>query len=87
MARAGSFTYPQAYNGSAKPDVLRRRLFLSKVGTVKAIFHRPLPKDSRLKTCTVTREVDGKWFASLLFEEVVPLQNLDPTSMPYEGRQ
>jgi putative transposase len=28
-----------------------------------------------LKTCTVVREPDGKWFASLVFEEVVPLQN------------
>src|SRR5438132_10029588 len=48
--RSGSFTYPQAYNGSVKPDVRRSRLFLSKVGNVPIVFHRPLPKDSRLKT-------------------------------------
>jgi len=74
--RSGSFTYPQAYNRSVKPDVARRRLFLSKVGNVPVVFHRPLPKDSRLKTCTVVREPDGKWFTSLVFEEVVPLQNV-----------
>jgi len=72
----GSFTYPQCYNGSVRPDTLRRRLYISKIGNVKAVFHRPLPKDALLKTCTVTREPDGKWFASLVFEEVVPLQNV-----------
>ncbi len=73
---SGSFTYPQAYNGSAKPDVLRKRLYLSKVGNVKAVFHRPLPKDARLKTCTVVREPNGEWYASLVYEDVVPLQSL-----------
>jgi putative transposase len=74
--RSGSFTYPQAYNGSVKPDVGRRRLFLSKVGNVRVVFHRHLPKDSRLKTCTIVREPDGKWFASMVFEEIVPLQDI-----------
>jgi putative transposase len=76
FSESGSFTYPQAYNGSVKPDVGRKRLFLSKVGNVPIVFHRPLPlpSDSRLKTCTIVRESDGKWFASLVFEEIVPLQ-------------
>lgn len=71
----GSFTYPQAYNGSVKPDTLRKKLFLSRIGNVTAVFHRPLPKDARLKACTVVREPDGKWYASLVFEEAVPLQD------------
>jgi putative transposase len=79
-SNSGSFTYAQGYNGSVKPDSLRKRLFLSKIGNVKVIFHRPLPKYSRLKTCTVIREPDGKWFASLVFEEVVPLG--DPAPAP-----
>ncbi len=73
----GSFTYPQAYNGSVKPDALRKRLFLSKVGNIRAVFHRPIPRDARLKTCTVVREPDGKWYASLVYEEVVPLQGIE----------
>jgi putative transposase len=76
FSQSGSFTYPQAYNGSVKPDARRRRLFLSKIGNVPIVFHRPFPKDSRLKTCAVVREPDGKWFASLVFEEIVPLQNI-----------
>ncbi len=75
-SETGSFTYPQAYNGSAKPDATRRRLFLSKIGNVRTVFHRPLPKDALLKTCTVNREPDGKWFASLVFEGIVPLQDI-----------
>ena len=81
FSQSGSFTYPQAYNGPVKPDVVRKRLYLSKIGNVKAVFHRPIPKDSNLKTCTVIREPDGKWFASLVFEEVVPLQNLNQSML------
>jgi putative transposase len=78
---AGSFTYPQCYNGSVKLDAVRKRAYLSKVGNVRVVLHRPLPNDARLKTCTVTREQDGKWFVSLVFEQVVPLQNIDARSV------
>jgi putative transposase len=80
FSQSGSFAYPQAYHGSVKPDAVRRRLYLSKIGNVPIVFHRKLPKDSRLKTCTVVREPDGKWFASLVFEEIVPLQNIQPAA-------
>ncbi|MCS4539712.1 MAG: transposase, partial [Thaumarchaeota archaeon] len=72
----GSFTYPQAYNGSVRPDVRRNRLYLSKIGNVRAVFHRSLPKDSTLKTCTVVREPCGEWYASLVYEDVVPLRDV-----------
>src|SRR6266550_6243397 len=80
LSQIGSFTYPQAYNGSVKPDVSRGRLFLLKIGNVPVVLHRSLPKDSRLKTCAIVREPDGKWFASLVFEEIVPLQNVQPAA-------
>ncbi|MDG6964953.1 MAG: transposase, partial [Nitrososphaerota archaeon] len=81
LSSAGSFAYPQAYNGSVKLDSVRRRIFLSKVGNVKAVFHRPLPKDARVKTCTVVREPDGEWYASLVYDEVVPLQDVRTPAM------
>ncbi len=81
FSQSGSFTYPQCYNRSVKPDALRGRLFLSKVGNVKAVFHRPLLRDARLKTCTVIREPCGEWYASLVFEEVVPLQDVSPLGL------
>ena len=68
FSESGSFTYPQAYNGSVRLDELRKRLFLSKVGNVRVIQHRPVSVDGKLKTCTVKREADGKWYAILTFE-------------------
>ncbi len=82
---AGSFTYPQAYNGSVRPDILRKRIFLSKIGNVRAVFHRPLPKDTLFKTCTIVREADGKWFACLVFEEVLPIQSAVARVMPVKA--
>jgi len=73
---SGSFTYPQAYHGSVRPDLTRSRIYLSKVGSVLTVFHRPLPLDSRLKSCTIVREPTGKWFASLVYDIVVPLQGV-----------
>ncbi len=71
FSEAGSFTYPQAYNGSVKPDVVRRRLFLSKVGNVKVVFHRGMPTTTheKLKTCTVVREPNGEWYVSLVYDD------------------
>jgi putative transposase len=77
FSQSGSFAYPQAYNGSVKPDTHRKRLFLSKVGNVRIVFHRPLPSGARIKICSVVRERSGRWFASLVFEELIPLQNLN----------
>src|SRR3989449_1825396 len=69
FSSSGSFTYPQAYNGSVKPDAIRRRLFLSKVGNVKAVFHRRMPPHGKPKTCTVVREPNGKGHVSLVYED------------------
>ncbi|MDV3278252.1 MAG: transposase [Nitrososphaerales archaeon] len=73
FSASGSFTYPQAYNGSVKPDVARKRLFLSKVGNIKVVFHREMPPSERLKTCTMVREPNGEWYASLMYEDDVQI--------------
>ncbi len=82
---SGSFTYPQAYNGSAKPDPPRKRIYLSKIGNVRAVFHRSLPRNSILKTCTVVREPCGEWYGSLVYEDVVPLQGNESLTIPHSG--
>ena len=47
-------------------------LFLSKVGTVKIILHRPI--DGRIKTLTIQRDTVGNWYACFACEvEVEPL--------------
>ncbi len=46
------------------------------VGDVRAVFHRDFPSGG-MKTCCVKKGADGRWHASLTFEEeVVPLQGI-----------
>ena len=52
---------------------MRKKLVLSKVGNVKAVFHRALPAQG-LKTCTVVRESNGEWYSCLVYED----HNLGP---------
>jgi len=43
-------------------------IYLPKVGNVKVIFHRPFPENSNMREVTVTKEADGKYYASIDFE-------------------
>jgi len=66
-----SFRYPQSgYKlGGA-------RVFLSKIGHVKAIIHRPL--EGNVKTCCVRRTATGTWFVTFACEvETHPLPATD----------
>ena len=45
-----------------------KRLRLPKVGMVKIVLHRQMPKEAKLKSVTVTRLASGKYYASLLCE-------------------
>lgn len=54
--RYDSITYPQAGYALLKDSVK-----LSKIGTVKAVIHRPI--EGAVKTCTIRRTSTGKWFA------------------------
>lgn len=61
--RYDSFCYPQYGNG-VKLD--GDKLYLSKVGVVPVVLHRPL--EGTAKTCTVRRSSTGKWFVTLTCE-------------------
>jgi len=56
-----SFTYPQ---GGYR--VNSNSVTLSKIGTVKAVIHRPI--EGRIKTCCVRRTGTGKWFVTFACE-------------------
>lgn len=56
-----SFTYPQSGYSVNSDNVV-----LSKIGTVKAVIHRPIKGE--IKTCCVRRTSTGKWFVSLACE-------------------
>jgi len=65
--RYDSFCYPQS---GYKLD--GQRVFLSKIGHIKAIIHRPL--EGKTKTCCVRRTSAGKWFVTFSCEvEATPL--------------
>ncbi|MGH8604373.1 MAG: RNA-guided endonuclease InsQ/TnpB family protein [Gammaproteobacteria bacterium] len=69
--RCDSFTYPQS--GFRVDD---KRVFLSKIGHVKAVVHRPL--EGTVKTATVRKSATGKWFVCLSREvESEPLPESD----------
>jgi len=70
----GSFAYPQPYNGSAKLNERDNRIFLSKIGNVRIVVHRRVPSGRRLKTCTIILEPDGRWFASLIYDELLDIR-------------
>lgn len=48
--------------------VLAGEVRLSKLGKVKAVIHRRAPEDWRLKQATVSREGDGRYYVSVLYE-------------------
>lgn len=53
-------------NGNIRIE--ENRLRLPKVGMVKIILHRQIPKRAKLKSVTISREASGKYYASLLCE-------------------
>ena len=56
--RYDSITYPQSGFSIAHDD----RVCLSKIGSVKMVYHRPM--QGKIKTCTVRRSSTGKWYVS-----------------------
>ena len=51
--RYDSFTYPQSGFSFTKD---KRRIALSKIGLVKIKFHRQIPAEAQIKTCSIKRE-------------------------------
>jgi len=60
--RYDSFTFPQSGFSITHDD----RVALSKIGSVKMVYHRPIK--GKVKTCTVQRSSTGKWYVSLSCE-------------------
>jgi len=60
------FTYPGARGFKIKG----RYLWLSKIGDVKIILHRPL--EGKVKSCTIKKYPTGKWFALFICELPAP---------------
>lgn len=59
--RVHSITFPSADQITGYRLVPDKRLRISGVGTVPIVMHRPI--DGRVKTCTIKRTKDGRWWA------------------------
>jgi putative transposase len=70
--RYDSFTYPQSGFALEKN---KKKLRLSKIGSLTIKLHRPIPTEGVIKTCTIKRDVDH-WYASFSVE----LPDPDPES-------
>src|SRR6266852_4830250 len=60
--RYDSFTFPQSGFSLTHND----RVTLSKIGSVKMVYHRPIK--GTVKTCTIRRSSTGKWYVSFSVE-------------------
>jgi putative transposase len=61
--RCRTFTYPQM-----KDDCIKKSLIcLPKLGDIKLILHRPIPKGFKVKTVSITKKADG-YYATLSLE-------------------
>jgi putative transposase len=49
-------------------------LQIPKLKAVKAVIHRPIPDNSIIKSTTISRNPDGRYYASILVETEVQLQ-------------
>lgn len=63
--RYDSFTFPQN-NGGFRLNKAKTHLRLSKIGTVKIKYHRPIVGE--VKTCNIRRDASGNWWASFSVE-------------------
>jgi len=62
-SRYHSFTYPQ-FGFKLKGE---KKLYLSKIGTVRIRKHRDIPSEAIIKICTIKREED-RWYACFSLE-------------------
>jgi len=72
-----SFTYPQAQRRGVKVE--GGQIVLSKIGAVKAVFHRPVP--ANVKTLTVFRDLD-RWFVVFVVDLPDPSPLANPPEQP-----
>lgn len=61
-----SYTTSVTNNNSRVID--NKHIRIPKIGILKAIVHKSIPEDYKLKSVTISRKCDGKYYASLLYE-------------------
>ena len=52
-----------------KIDYKNSKIFIPKIKNVLGIFHRKIPSDSKIKTCTISKNTTNQYYISVLFED------------------
>ncbi|NEO38538.1 MAG: transposase [Moorea sp. SIOASIH] len=66
--RYKSFTFPSLSKNPINGNILT----LPKLGKVKMVYHRPIPKGFKIKTATITRKADGYYVTLSIKDDSVP---------------
>ena len=61
-------SYTTSVTNSNSRVIDNKHIRIPKIGKLKARVHRNIPEDYKLKSVTISKEVDGKYYASLLYE-------------------
>lgn len=72
-SRYRTFTYQQGKD----IKLVKKRVYLPKIGEVKVIWHRPLPDVFTIKTVVISKKVDGFYIAFSLEDKSVPIVTSD----------
>ena len=64
----------QSYRTRNAYVIDENHIFLPKLKAVEAVVHREIPIDSVIKSTTISKNTDGRYYASILVETQVALQ-------------
>lgn len=79
--KSGRQSYRTRGNGTA---VLENAIKLPKLKLVKAVIHNPLPADAVIKSVTVSKNPDGRYYAAVLVETDVPTQDYKSSEVGFD---
>ena len=69
--RYNSFTYPGS--GFSLKD---NKLSLSKIGLIPIILHRSIPPETKIKTCTIKKDID-QWYVTFSCDIDIPIPTIE----------
>ena len=64
----------QSYRTRNAYVIDENHIFLPKLKSMKAVVHRPIPDGSVVKSTTISKNTDGRFYASILVEQKIALQ-------------
>lgn len=60
---------------ASEVSIQGKRIYIPRIGAVKIVLHRPLPEGKKVLRVTLTKDIGGKYFVSLLYDRLRPYPN------------